>query len=334
DLQSTWQHRPRRLPDRPGRDGHVRPLWPVGRGREHRHDPRGDRRRRDPDRHGRLLRLGPQRAPHRPRAARPRPRRGADQREVRGAARPGGRLGRQRRPAGRREELPRPHAHAAGYRSRRRLPARPRRSRRADRGDRGRDRRDGAGWLRTPHRALRGGGGHAPPRRGGPPHRRPADRVLAALARHRGGHPPRGPRARRRDHGLRGALPRAAQRALESAAGARRAGLPRAQPAFRGREPRAQPGARRVAARDRRGARRDGRPGRDRMGARPGRGHRPARGRPPARPPARGARRDVARARRGRPGPDRGGLAGGRGRGRPLCPVHDGRARLREGGGL
>ena len=84
---------------------------------------------------------------------------------------------------------------------------------------------------------------------------RPADRVLAHLARHRARDPADLPRARHRDHRLRRPLARADQRPLDrrSPAGAGR--LPQPRAALSGREPRAQPRARRGAARGRRRAR-------------------------------------------------------------------------------
>ena len=51
------------------------------------------------------------------------------------------------------------------------------------------------------------GRGDDPPRRRRASDRRPADRVLADLAGHRGGDPAHLPRARHRDHRLRGPLP-------------------------------------------------------------------------------------------------------------------------------
>ena len=62
---------------------------------------------------------------------------------------------------------------------------------RADRGDGRRHRRPGEGRLRPPHRPVRGRRRDHPPRRRRPSHRRPADRIFADLARHRGRHPAR-----------------------------------------------------------------------------------------------------------------------------------------------
>ena len=71
---------------------------PADEAREHRDHPRRARRRASPYRHRRLLRDGPQRAAHPRGAARPRPRRGDHQRQVRRPARPRQRLARLRRP--------------------------------------------------------------------------------------------------------------------------------------------------------------------------------------------------------------------------------------------
>ena len=101
-------------------------------------------------------------------------------------ARPGGRVGRVRRPSGRREELAGADARAARHGSRRHLPSGTARSERSDRGDGRRDRRDGAGRLRALHRALGSVGRDDSPRAGRAPDLRSADRVLADLARDRG----------------------------------------------------------------------------------------------------------------------------------------------------
>ncbi len=171
---------------------------------------------------------------------------------------------------------------------------------RPDRGDDRRDRRARERGLRPLHRALGGRRRDDPPRRGGAPDLRRAARVLADLARDRGGDPAGVPRAGHRGHGLRRAEPRPDQRPLLARARARADGLPLARAALRGRQPGAQPGAGRGAARARGAPRRDGRAARDRVGARPRRGDRPARGRAHARAARRGAR--SARARAGRRG--------------------------------
>ena len=98
----------------------------------------------------------------------------------------------------------------------------------------GRARGAGAGRRRPPHRPLRGRRRDAAPRRRGASDLRPADRVLADLARHRGRDPAGGARARHRHHRLRRAVARPDRRRL--AATARGAGrLPPSQPALPGR---------------------------------------------------------------------------------------------------
>ena len=108
-----------------------------------------------------------------------------------------------------------------------------------------------------------------PPRPRRAPDLRPADRVLAALARDRGRDPADLPRARHRHHRLRRPLPRPSLRPLVE--GTRRhagpARLPRLRTTLHGREPRAQPRARRDAARARGDEGRDRRADRDRLGA-------------------------------------------------------------------
>ena len=74
--------------------------------------------------------------------------------------------------------------------------------------------RDGEGRLRPLHRPLGGRRRDAAARRGGPSDLRPADRIFADLARHRGADPAHGPRARHRHHGLWRALARPHQRSL------------------------------------------------------------------------------------------------------------------------
>ena len=126
--------------------------------------------------------------------------------------------------------------------------------------------------LRAPDRPVRGRRRDDPQGARDPPDQRPADRVLADLARDRGRDPAGLPRAGDLDHRLRRALAGADQRPLVARARLRGKRLPRPQPALSGREPRAQPRPGRGAACDRRAAGRERRPGRDRLGARPGRG--------------------------------------------------------------
>ena len=169
------------------------------------------------------------------------------------------------------------------HRPRRHLPAGPPRPERADRGDRRRDRRAGQGRLRPAHRPLRGRRRDAAPRARRAPDRRPADRVLADLARHRGGDPARPP-ASSASASPRTACSRAACSAGHWTADRDRRGrLPRPPAPLHRREPRRATCAlvealRAVAAA--RGATR--RPGRDRLGALPRRGHRAAGRRPHA----------------------------------------------------
>ena len=188
-------------------------------------------------------------------------------------------------------------AAAPADRSHRHLPAGPAGPEGPDRGDRRRDRRPRTGRLRALDRPVGGRGRDDPPgRRRASDQRRP-DRVLADLPRHRALDPAHLPRARDRDHRLRGALARADQRPLprrRAAAGRRR---PRPHAPLSGREPPAQPGAGRRVARDRRRQRRHGRAGRVRLGPVAREGHRAAGRRPPARSAQRGARRARARAR-------------------------------------
>ena len=127
------------------------------------------------------------------------------------------------------------------------------------------------GRLRPPRRPLRGRRRDRPPRARRAPDLRPADRVLAPLARDRGRDPAHLPRARRRRHRLRRPLPRPPLRPLVEGAGrvARPARLPRLRSPLHRREPRAQPRARRDAAGARRGEGRDGRSDRDRLGRSP-----------------------------------------------------------------
>ena len=118
----------------------------------------------------------------------------------------------------------------------------------------GRDRRDGRGGLRPPSRPLRGRCRDDPPGPRRASRRRPADRVLADLARNRGGDPANLPRARDRGDRLRRSLPRPALRALVNGAGsvAHAARLPRLGSTLPEREPRAQSRARGDAAGGRR----------------------------------------------------------------------------------
>ena len=55
----TGGNGPRNLSTRTGLHGHERHVRRGGRDRKHCHDPRGDGRRREPDRHRRFLRHGP-----------------------------------------------------------------------------------------------------------------------------------------------------------------------------------------------------------------------------------------------------------------------------------
>ena len=253
DTRTLGTTGPARLRPRPRLHGHVRLLRPGRRGRVARHDPRRARRGRDPARHRRLLRDGPQRA-----AARATRCADAAARTCRSAsssarcADPDSALARLRRPAAAVKNFARVLAAAARHRPHRRLPAGPPRPGRADRGHRRRDRRADQGRLRPPHRALRGRRRDDAPRARGAPDRRPPDRVLADLARHRGDILPT---ARELGIGVTayGVLSRGllsghwrADRELS------RDRLPRPQPALPGREPRPQPRAGRRAARSRR----------------------------------------------------------------------------------
>ena len=122
----------------------------------------------------------------------------------------------------RRQELPHLHPAAARHGLHRHLSPGTRRSRRADRGHGRRHRGHGEGRLRSPHRPLRSRRGHHPSRPRRASHRRPADRILALLPRHRGRHSAGLPRARHRHHRLRRALARPAS----AATGPRSASLP------------------------------------------------------------------------------------------------------------
>ena len=180
-----------------------------------------------------------------------------DQRQVRRAARPRRRLvvG-DRRPAGRREELPRLHAAPPRHRLRRRLPPGAGRPGRADRGDRRRHRRDGEGRLRPPRRACRR---PAPTRCAAPHAVHPiADLQIEYSLISRGIEAEILPTCRELGVGVTayGVLSRgllSGHWSKERATADRR--LPRHQPALPGREPRPQPGAGRGAARDRRAPR-------------------------------------------------------------------------------
>ena len=223
---------PASLGARPRLHGHVGLLRAGRPRREPRHDPRRARRRHHSARHRRLLRHGPQRDADR-RGAQGRPRRGADQRQVR-------RHARTRRAAGsattRGRQRSRPSLaytlQAARHRPHRHLPPGAARSERADRGHHRRDRRSGQGRPRPPHRPVRGRRGDDPPRRRRPSDRRPADRIFADLARHRGRDPADLPGARHRHHRLRRAVARADQRALAKAAARRSATSARIGPRF------------------------------------------------------------------------------------------------------
>ena len=184
---------------------------------------------------------------------------------------------------------------------------------RADRGDRRRDRRAGQGGLRPSRRPVRGRRRDRPARARRPPDRRPADRVLADLARDRGGDP-----ARPAASSASASPPTACCRAdcssghwsRERARRWRRTTSARSAPRFTGENLErnlALVEALRALA-DAKGATR--RPARDRVGALPRRRHRAARRRAQARPARRGARRarprphadDLAAIERGGPG--------------------------------
>ena len=314
DIRRLGSTRSRCFADRAGRHGDVRPLRPGRRRREHRHHPRGPRRRRHADRHRRLLRHGPQRDADPRRPARPQPRRGRHQRQVRGAARPGRLLVRRGRPACRGAELPRLHPAPAGHRPRGHLPAVADRPGRAGRGHRRCHRRAGRGRLRPPHRPVGGRRRDVAARARRPSDLRPADRVLPALAGDRAGDPPppasSGSASRHtgccRAACCRGALERPTASSPPTTSGLTARGSPARTSthnlalvealAERGRERGATVG-----------------PGRHRLGPRAGRGHRAARRRPPTRParPRRwgrptcsfGPRTWPRSRRRSRPGP-------------------------------
>ena len=212
--------RPRGLRPRPRLHGHVRHVRPRRRGREHRHHPRRARRRRHPARHRRLLRHGPQRAAD-PRGA-ARAATATTCSSASSSARcaaptaPGSAID---APPGGGEELRSPTRctrlgtdHVDVYRPARLDPAVPIEETIgaiAELVEAGYVRHIGLSEVgaETIRRAARRA-----------PDRRPADRVLADLARHRGRDPARLPRARHR------ASPRTAcSRAACSAATGRRA---------------------------------------------------------------------------------------------------------------
>ena len=100
----------------------------------------------------------------------------------------GGWLGYDARPAAV-KNFARLFAAAARRRPHRHLPPGAARSERADRGHGRRHRRPGEGRLCPPHRPVRSRRRDDPPRRGRASDRRPADRIFADLARHRGRDP-------------------------------------------------------------------------------------------------------------------------------------------------
>ena len=217
--------------------------------REHRHHPCRARRRDRPPRHRRLLRHGPQRDADRRGAPRP-PARGLPaERQVRRPARARQRLAGLRREPARGQDGAGLHLAASASitststarrawtprcRSRRPSGRSPSSSRPATSGTSACPR-----WARETIR--RAAAAH--------PDRRPADRVLADLARSPRTRSCHVPRARDRGHRLRRAQPRAHQRALRGRPRAGRRRLPRPRAALRQGEPRAQPGPRRGAAR-------------------------------------------------------------------------------------
>ena len=140
-------------------------------------------------------------------------------------------------------------AAATRRRSYRHLPPGAARPGRADRGNRRRHRRDGEGRLRQAYRSFGSRLRHPSPRPCRASDRRPADRIFADRARHRGGHPFDLPRAWHRHHRLRRAVTRPHQRALVEGP-RRRTGFSHHEPAFPGRQPRCQSGADRTAAGD------------------------------------------------------------------------------------
>ena len=104
--------------------------------------------------------------------ARPQPRRGPDQREVRRAARPGRELARLRRAPGGGQDRARVLAAAAAAPTTSTSTARRGSTRTVPIEETvGRDRRAGGGRLRAPRRPVRGRRGDDPPRRRGPPDR-------------------------------------------------------------------------------------------------------------------------------------------------------------------
>ena len=263
--------RPPPLRHRPRLHGHVRPLRPGRRGREHRHHPRRARRRHHPARHRRLLRHGPQRAADRARrcAAATASRSCSASSSAPCATPAGSWLGFDARPAAVKNFLAYTLRrlgtdHVDIYRPGRVDPDVPIEE------TVGAIARAGRGRLRPPRRPLRGRRRDA----SAAPHavhpisdlqieysllsRGIEDEILPDL-----------PRARHRHHRLRRPLARPAQRPLVDGPRAGRRRLPRSRSPLQRREPRAQPRARRGAARDRRREGRDGRAGRDRLGALP-----------------------------------------------------------------
>src|SRR5262245_40064414 len=113
------------------------------------------------------------------------------------------------------------HAHTAGHRPRRRLPPRPPRSGRSNRGDGGRDRGARGDGVRALRRPVRSRPGDDPARPRHAPRLRPADRVLARLARDRGRDPAYLPGVGDRHYRVWGALTRSDQRSLVAGATAR-----------------------------------------------------------------------------------------------------------------